>query len=111
MARLTERLTALHLPKLIRKPGFYADGNGLYLQVSKGGASWIYRYMLNGKAREMGLGPLALYGLPQAREKALNARRQRLKVSTRSKRGELRARRRELKRRGRSRSGNAPRPT
>jgi hypothetical protein len=24
----------------------YADGSGLYLQVSEGSASWIYRYML-----------------------------------------------------------------
>jgi integrase len=31
--------------------------------------------MLNGKAREMGLGPLALYGLADARAKALDARR------------------------------------
>jgi hypothetical protein len=53
----------------------YADGNGLYLQVSEGGASWIYRYMLGGRAREMGLGPLALYGLQEARAKALDARR------------------------------------
>jgi integrase len=51
------------------------DGNGLYLQVSEGGASWIYRYMLGGRAREMGLGPLALYGLQEARAKALDARR------------------------------------
>lgn len=53
----------------------YADGGGLYLQVSEGGASWIYRYMLKGLARQMGLGPLALYGLKEARLKALDARR------------------------------------
>jgi integrase len=53
----------------------YADGGGLYLQVTKGGASWIYRYMLAGRAREMGLGPLALFGLAEARAKALDARR------------------------------------
>ncbi|MFL2782640.1 MAG: Arm DNA-binding domain-containing protein [Rhodospirillales bacterium] len=29
---------------------------GLYLQVGKSGAkSWLYRFMLNGRAREMGL--------------------------------------------------------
>jgi Arm domain-containing DNA-binding protein/integrase-like protein len=53
----------------------YADGGGLYLQVTPGGASWICRYMLRGRAREMGLGPLALYGLQDARAKALDARR------------------------------------
>jgi integrase len=53
----------------------YADGGGLYLQVTEGGASWIYRYMLNKQAREMGLGPLALYGLSEARALAQDARR------------------------------------
>ena len=55
----------------------YADGGGLYLQVSNNGASWIYRYMINGRAREMGLGPRALIGLAEARAKALDARRKR----------------------------------
>jgi integrase len=53
----------------------YADGGGLYLQVTEGGASWIYRFMLNKRAREMGLGPLALYGLSEARALAQDARR------------------------------------
>jgi Arm DNA-binding domain len=53
----------------------HADGGGLYLQVTLNGASWIYRFMLNGWAREMGLGPLALFGLQEARGKALDARR------------------------------------
>jgi hypothetical protein len=75
MARLMERLTALQLARLVNKPGMYPDGGGLYLQVSKSGASRIYRYMLDGRAREMGLGPLALYGLQRARERALEARR------------------------------------
>lgn len=41
------------------KPGMHADGNGLYLRVQKSGAkSWIYRFQLNGRRREMGLGIL-----------------------------------------------------
>ncbi len=71
----TGRLTALKVMRATGKPGMYADGGGLYLQVTPGGASWIYRYMLKGCAREMGLGPLALYGLQEARAKALDARR------------------------------------
>jgi integrase len=74
MARTTERLTALKVER-IRTPGMYADGGGLYLQVTKGGASWIYRFMLNGRAREMGLGPLAVVTLSEARASALDARR------------------------------------
>src|SRR5262252_4027015 len=75
MARTTGRLTALKVERFKSKSGMHADGGGLYLQVTPGGASWVLRYMLNGKAREMGLGPLALYGLADARAKALDARR------------------------------------
>jgi integrase len=74
MARTTGRLTALKVEKA-KRPGMYADGGGLYLQVTEGGASWIYRYMLAGRAREMGLGPRVLFGLSEARAKALDARR------------------------------------
>jgi integrase len=74
MARTTERLTALKVARA-KTPGMYADGGGLYLQVTEGGASWIYRYMLDKRPREMGLGPLALFGLSEARAKALDARR------------------------------------
>jgi integrase len=74
MTRTTGRLTALKVDKA-KRPGMYADGGGLYLQVTQGGASWIYRYMLAGRAREMGLGPRALFSLSAARAKALNARR------------------------------------
>jgi integrase len=75
MTRVTERLTALEITRAIKRPGKYADGNGLYLQVTDGGASWTYRFMLDGRPRYMGLGPLALYGLHEARAKALEARR------------------------------------
>jgi integrase len=75
MARTAGGLTTLKVGRLAGKAGMHADGGGLYLQVTAGGASWIYRYMLNGRAREMGLGPLALFGLQEARAKALDARR------------------------------------
>jgi integrase len=39
-------------------PGRHADGAGLYLRVQEGGArSWLYRAMVDGKARDIGLGP------------------------------------------------------
>ncbi len=38
-------------------PGRHADGGGLQLLVKPSGArSWVYRYMLNGKSRDIGLG-------------------------------------------------------
>jgi hypothetical protein len=41
------------------KPGMHADGNGLYLRVQNSGAKgWIFRFQLNGRRREMGLGIL-----------------------------------------------------
>jgi integrase len=58
------------------KPGLYADGLGLYLQVSKFGTkAWVFRFMQNGKARKMGLGPVHTVPLSMAREKATEARR------------------------------------
>ena len=75
MAGTAGRLTALKVERLKSKAGMHHDGGGLYLQVTPGGASWVLRFMLDGKAREMGLGPLALYGLADARAKALDARR------------------------------------
>ena len=67
MARKTARLTALGVSKLT-KPGYYGDGGGLWLQVSATGSkSWVYRFSLNGRAREMGLGPLRKVPLASAR--------------------------------------------
>ena len=61
------------------KPGLLADGGGLYLLVSDAGTkSWIYRFMLNGKRRDMGLGPVHTISLADARLKAGEARRQAL---------------------------------
>src|SRR5215831_3072323 len=72
MAKKVERLTTLGIEKCA-KPGYHADGAGLYLQVSRGGGkSWVFRYMLRGKSREMGLG--AHVSLQQARQKATEAR-------------------------------------
>jgi integrase len=57
------------------KPGYYGDGAGLYLQVSKTGSkSWIFRYIRGGKERQMGLGPLHTVSLAKAREKARECR-------------------------------------
>jgi integrase len=82
MARAIGRLTAQRVEKLKNAknptPGMYADGGGLYLRItSEGARNWVLRYMLNRRPRWMGLGPLALYGLADARAKALDARRKR----------------------------------
>jgi integrase len=73
--RTTEKLTAVEVEKK-KKVGLYADGGGLYLRVSKEGAKgWMFRFMLDGRARSMGLGPISLYSLAEAREMARDARK------------------------------------
>ncbi len=77
MALAIGRLTALKVEKA-KEPGMYPDGGGLYLRVTPQGArNWVLRFMLDRRPRWMGLGPLALYGLQEARAKALDARRKR----------------------------------
>ena len=74
MAQEIQRLTALAVSRL-SKPGLYADGAGLYLRVGRNGSkSWTFRFMLNGRAREMGFGGLHKVGLADARKKAGDAR-------------------------------------
>ncbi|MFK5597959.1 tyrosine-type recombinase/integrase [Methylobacterium sp. HMF5984] len=69
------KLTALAVARL-KTPGLYGDGGGLWLQVSgKGGKSWVFRYTLRGKSREMGLGSANTFSLVEARHKALVCRK------------------------------------
>lgn len=75
MPRQLSRLTALKVAKLT-KPGLHGDGGGLTLQITKAGnKSWLFRYMRDGKARAMGLGPTHSVTLAEARVKALDARK------------------------------------
>ncbi|SDR07395.1 protein of unknown function [Burkholderia orbicola] len=76
MPRAINRLSPLTVTKTT-KPGLYADGGGLYLQITTAGVkSWLFRYMRSGKARGMGLGPVHTIGLADARARALDCRRQ-----------------------------------
>lgn len=74
MAGKVERLNALTV-KRTTAPGLYADGAGLYLQVTASGArSWIFRFRWQGGRRDMGLGSLEAVPLAKARQKATEAR-------------------------------------
>jgi len=74
MAQKLQRLTALAVTRL-SKPGLYADGGGLYLRIGRNGSkSWTFRFMLHGRAREMGFGGFNNVGLADARKKASDAR-------------------------------------
>jgi len=80
--RTMSKLTALQVSR-VSEPGLYSDGGGLYLQVTAPRGqdrtghpprSWIFKFTLNGKAREMGIGPLHTVSLAQARAKATECR-------------------------------------
>jgi integrase len=83
MARELEKLSPAAVKNA--KDGMHGDGGGLWLHVgpnaydkngkpTKTGKSWIFRFMLDGKAREMGLGPVHDVGLAEARNKARDCR-------------------------------------
>src|SRR5919206_1073771 len=72
MGKLTDR-TVRTAP-----PGRHGDDavRGLMLVVQPGGSrSWMLRYQLNGRRRDMGLGPYPEITLARARERAMEARR------------------------------------
>src|SRR5262249_6946184 len=77
MARTIGKLTALKVDKA-KEPGMYGDGGGLYLRVTPDRAkNWVFRFMLNGRARWMGMGPLHTVSLWEARRRASGRRLQR----------------------------------
>jgi integrase len=56
--------------------GYHADGGCLYFRVAPGGSrGWVFRFALNGRTRDMGLGAYPTITLAMAREKALEMRR------------------------------------
>jgi hypothetical protein len=74
--RGSNKLSAIAVARL-KEPGRYADGGGLYLQVAVGGTkAWLFRFMRDGQARQMGLGPIRDVSLADARCKASEARKQ-----------------------------------
>ena len=72
--RLTGRMPARAIPGLLKRLGTHCDGRNLNLVVTDKGASWQFRFMLNGRVRTMGLGSAADVTLAAAREAAAEAR-------------------------------------
>lgn len=68
------RLSALRIAKEVT-PGHYADGGGRCMQIADSGTrSWVFRFKLNGRVREMGLGPVSRVSLGDARKLAAGYR-------------------------------------
>jgi integrase len=84
MARLRNRLSARKVASARPRKGLdsklFADGGGLYLQATNSepdengrihvNRSWLFKYELNHRRREMGLGPLYTRDLKSARHEA-----------------------------------------
>jgi integrase len=80
VTRSLNRLTSLKVARA-KRPGMYADGGSLYLRVAEGGSKqWVFRYVVNGRLRDMGIGPTHTHTLTlaEARERATEARKLRL---------------------------------
>src|SRR5262245_40686285 len=74
MPRILNKLNDAKL-KGLKEPGLYSDGGGLFLQVTTATSrSWVYRFQLHGRRRDMGLGSLTDIGLATARNLAKDAR-------------------------------------
>lgn len=72
------KLTSKKLESLAKQasPGKTNDGDGLYFQIARSGtASWIFRYKVDGRSREMGLGPYPAVTLSEARQHAADQRK------------------------------------
>jgi integrase len=71
MPKTVNKLTAKYIEHK-KEPGWYPDGNGLYLQISSTGSkSWVYRYQIKGKERRHGLGSFnSTNSLDRARKEA-----------------------------------------
>ena len=63
------KLTALELRSLLKNPGRYSDGRGLYFRtVGLGKAYFVFRFRVDGREREMSLGPYPEVSLAEARD-------------------------------------------
>ncbi|WP_236167392.1 tyrosine-type recombinase/integrase [Pseudomonas fulva] len=62
-------LSQTAIPK-ISQPGRYQDKNGLYLNVTETlSKNWVYRYQINGRRRDKGLGSFPEVSVMEARKK------------------------------------------
>jgi integrase len=68
--RNIHRLSAVKVVSL-KRPGYYADGGNLYLRIAPGGTKgWIFRFTIQGRTRDAGLGTFPAVSLGRAREEA-----------------------------------------
>jgi integrase len=72
-----EKVLSAAFVRTVTAPGKYTDGHGLFLKVVASGARrWVQRIVIRGKRTEIGLGGASLVSLAEARERALENRKQ-----------------------------------
>jgi hypothetical protein len=60
MARVLNRLSDVAV-RAKKRPGYTADGGNLYLRVATSGTKgWIFRFTIDGRTRDAGLGAYRL---------------------------------------------------
>ena len=75
MSRTVKELSVVEING-IKEPGLHWIRDNLYLNVTGSGTrSWLYRFMLNGKSRAMGLGSFPKISLAAAQRKVSALRR------------------------------------
>jgi len=76
--KLSARTVATAKVEPGKKVRYLVDGGNLMLRVTHTGAkSWVFRYMEQGRAHDIGLGPLHTVSLAEARAEALRLRKER----------------------------------
>jgi integrase len=80
VGRLNARQVATAKPQGDRDAVLLPDGGNLYLQITRTktgeNRSWVFRYELDGRRHDLGLGPLRDFGLAEARDRARALRQQ-----------------------------------
>jgi integrase len=75
VGREINRLSAVKT-KQLKLPGYYADGGCLYLRIAPGTSKgWIFRFTLDGRTRDAGLGAFPAVSLVEARQRAADWRK------------------------------------
>ena len=73
---MVQRKLTVKIVRAINEPGFYGDGDTLFLRVAPGGSKqWVQRLTVHGRRRSIGLGGVSWVTLAEAREAALENRR------------------------------------
>src|SRR5262249_11987824 len=79
-AMVLHKLTDTELKRLVKvtdgtKDGLHSDGGNLHFRVTGAARSWVFRYTLNGRTRDAGLGRWPDRSLAEARAKATEGRK------------------------------------